>query len=1079
MTTGSPTLVTTIFDLGRETLEPPFQRDNDHYRRHLPAVLSIDCPMVVYTDAAHVDLVRTLRGDRPTRIQMLDPAALARHALYAPTHRIRTDPRWLAQAAWLPGSPQAALSAYNPVVFTKPLWLAEQAQHNPFGSSHFYWIDAGLGHTVPGNYLNGDAFRRLTALHDRFLLLAYPYDPDREVHGFDAEALARLSGVERTRWVARGGLFGGSAACIGEVAGRYSQRLEQTLADGLMGTEESLLTLMSYAHADLFDLQFIGADGLIWPFLAELAAGWPGSAARARELLENLCETWFVSYNAPLQFERLLESIQAAEPALLRTGRRVLINNSTDTASFEHYDALCAAYGLEQLREGNRGINGARIHAADLFHRGGRHAMFWFEDDMLLTPEGGRDSTCINGFARYVHGLAGASVAILQRELADFVKLSFTEVYGSHATQWGWPNLGEAARQHYFPGEADPPRTAFSAIQSLDHVAYAVGEVHYSNWPQVVTRRGTRKLFFEERREPCYEQYWMARSFELLRQGRLKAAVLLASPVDHRRTQDYARVERVEYQRIEKAAAEPTYTDPVPAAAPAPREWPAEPGAIFVSVANYRDSETPHTLRNLFANAARPERIRVGVLSQVVPGEDDDCLPADAPAGQVREIRVHAAESLGACWARSRILEELLRGEEYMLQIDSHSRFEPGWDETLIEMLQRCPSSRALLTTYPPGYIPPAERGDPAVTVLAADEFNDMGVLMVKPRLIDPSELREGPLPSAFVGANCLFGPAAAFREVRYDPRLYFHGEEISLAVRFWTHGWDLYAPDRCIMYHDYTVDRGRPRNWEDRRDWVRLNMRSFARLRELFGLEHSRDPAVLRDLDRYGLGQARTLAEYEEFADATFATSQIGTRAADGRFPQPPGPASLARLRLARERFRDVNPAEDTYTLVRETRSGPQSTLASTSALRPALEHWLKANGVRRLVDAGCGDFNWLSAVDLGGLELYAGYDLVPELIKRNQELYGRRRGHFFTTADITNTALVACDAILCRHVLGDLPRAEAQRAVENFRASGAAWLLATMGPDLGLPDPDMTIADHESTLGVWRMGGRQVGFI
>ena len=77
MPQSSPTLVTAIFDLGRESLPPPFGRDTDHYRRHLPAVLSIDCPMVVYTDAAHLELVRELRGERPTRIQTLSPAALA------------------------------------------------------------------------------------------------------------------------------------------------------------------------------------------------------------------------------------------------------------------------------------------------------------------------------------------------------------------------------------------------------------------------------------------------------------------------------------------------------------------------------------------------------------------------------------------------------------------------------------------------------------------------------------------------------------------------------------------------------------------------------------------------------------------------------------------------------------------------------------------------------------------------------------------------------------------------------------------------------------------------------------------
>jgi hypothetical protein len=216
-------------------------------------------------------------------------------------------------------------------------------------------------------------------------------------------------------------------------------------------------------------------------------------------------------------------------------------------------------------------------------------------------------------------------------------------------------------------------------------------------------------------------------------------------------------------------------------------------------------------------------------------------------------------------------------------------------------------------------------------------------------------------------------------------------------------------------------------------------------------------------------------LADYEEFADVTFATSRVGTRAADGRFPQAPQPAALARLRQASEWFWDVDPDEDTYTPVRETRSGPHSTLESTSVLRPALEHWLKAHGVRRLVDAGCGDFNWLSAVDLGGLQLYAGYDIVPELIKRNQELYGGRRGHFFTTGDITRTPLVACDAVLCRHVLGDLHPAGAQRALENFRASGAAWLLATVGAGIDLPEPDMRLPDVGAALGVWRLGGRK----
>lgn len=1081
MPAHQPTLVTAVCDLGLDTLNPPFRREADHDRQHLPALLSIDLPMVVYVDEAYEALVRTLRGDRPTRIQRFDPAALAAHELYAPVQRIRSDPRWLAQADWLPESPQARLPHYNPVVCSKPLWLYEQAQRNPFGSTHLYWIDAGLGGDVAPELLQAASFVRLAQQHRRFLLLCHPHAAEGVVHGFDAAALAQRAGVARTRWVARGELFGGAAAAITEVGGRYSHHLENTLASGLMGTEASLLTLQSYADAEFFDLQFVGGEGGVEPLLAQLAAGWPGDVEAARSQLAELAETWILSYNAPLQLERLLESLESTAPALLRTARRVLVNNSTNAALFAEYDALCARYGLEQVREGNHGINGGRIRAAELFHQGGRHAMFWFEDDMLLVPEAESGSICENGLPRHVHGIASAAFGILQRECADYVKLNFTEASGAHHTQRAWDFLEAAARAHYFPGEVAAPPQAVSAIRSFAHVPYAVGEACYSNWPHVVTRRGTQKLFFEERTEPCYEQYWAARSFEMLRQGRLRAAVLLASPVVHRRVQDYPSAERVDYQRVEgKPLVAPPVEMPVAAG---PREWPLQPGTIFVAIANYRDSETPHTLRDLFAQAAHPERVFVGVFSQVVPGTDDDCLPCNAPEGHLRELRAHASESLGACWARSRVFETLLQGEEYVLQIDSHSRFEPGWDEQLIEMLRACPSPRALLTTYPPSYTLPDTRSEPISSTIAANYFDNMGILVAKSRVFDPQTPPSAPVPGAFVSAGCLFGPAAAFREVPYDPHLYFHGEEPSLAARFWTHGWDLYAPHRAVLYHDYSSDRGRARNWDDRRDWVALNTRSVARLRHLFGIETSRDPAVLRDIERYGLGSARTLAEYEAYADITLATSRIGPRAADGRFPAPPEDASLAMLRAARERYFEGLPVMDTPP--RETRSGDASTLAATADLRPALGNWLRAQGIRSLVDAGCGDFNWMQAVDLGGLEFYLGYDIVPELIARNQQLYGGRRGHFFAVADVARTPLPACDAILCRRVLCEMPEEEALRALAGFRASGARYLLAStraytgddaplvsdlLAAPFNLPRPRTFVLDgHGAVLGVW----------
>ena len=298
---------------------------------------------------------------------------------------------------------------------------------------------------------------------------------------------------------------------------------------------------------------------------------------------------------------------------------------------------------------------------------------------------------------------------------------------------------------------------------------------------------------------------------------------------------------------------------------------------LFVSIANYRDSETPHTVADLFAQAARPERVRVGVLSQVVPGTDDDCVVAAHP--QVMELRVHASQSRGACWARHAILTQLRQNEDYVLQIDSHSRFVPGWDQRFIDMLAQCPSPRAMLSSYPVAYRPPRELGEPVIPVHVPKDFGDDGILTFKSHTLPYSQRPALPIASPFIGAGCLFGPAQAFDEVPYDPRLYFIGEEVTLSARLWTHGWDAFAPNDVLMYHDYTQGRGRPKHWEDHRNWTALNERARARVHALLSGVAPADAAALLELDRYGLGQARSLADYEAWAGISFKDRVIGER--------------------------------------------------------------------------------------------------------------------------------------------------------------------------------------------------------
>lgn len=344
-----------------------------------------------------------------------------------------------------------------------------------------------------------------------------------------------------------------------------------------------------------------------------------------------------------------------------------------------------------------------------------------------------------------------------------------------------------------------------------------------------------------------------------------------------------------------------------------PPEAPNEP-RIFVQIASYRDPDCQWTIKDLFECAAKPERVFVGVCWQVVPEADQDCFVEKTRPEQVRSLQFHVRDSRGVCWARHHT-QTLWRGEEYTMQIDSHMRFEQGWDEALLEMLKACPSERAVLTTYPMGFKRPRELIRGWIPKPNAKEFDEHGVLVFGSNTYLETEDLPRPMLHAFLAGGFVFGPSTIIADVPYDPFVYFIGEECSLAVRLWTHGYNLYAPNRPVLYHDYDRHE-KPRHWSDDKDWGKFNQKSVARLRHLFGTEASSDPEALRDLDRYGFGHVRTLQDYERFTGISFKNRTVPEGTKSIYFPYPDKDTALAALKIADR--------EDTAAFLRPSSAGP-----------------------------------------------------------------------------------------------------------------------------------------------------------
>jgi SAM-dependent methyltransferase len=153
----------------------------------------------------------------------------------------------------------------------------------------------------------------------------------------------------------------------------------------------------------------------------------------------------------------------------------------------------------------------------------------------------------------------------------------------------------------------------------------------------------------------------------------------------------------------------------------------------------------------------------------------------------------------------------------------------------------------------------------------------------------------------------------------------------------------------------------------------------------------------------------------------------------------------SFAGLGL-RERFQRIH--DTNLWGAKASVSGLGSALDATATLRAQLPALLRRLDVTSLLDAPCGDATWIARADLG--VRVVGIDIVPDLIERLREraASGEIAGDYHL-ADITSDPLPRCDAVLCRDCLVHLSFANIERAVANFRRSGASWLITTTFPE------------------------------
>ena len=552
------TVVTGLWDISR------VGRSFDNYIENFNKFLEMPVNMFIYVpkDLEHLVWAKRSRSNTHVRVFELEDI---KNNFYQPfwdkTQEIRTNPEWLSQAGWLAGSPQASNEWYNPIVQSKMFMLHDAKILNVFDTDYFIWLDAGITNTVYEKYFTDNkCLDKLIPHLSTFLFLSYSYQANGEIHGFDFKAINKYA-REEVKYVCRGGLFGGHKDFLSQANGTYYHLLQDTLASGYMGTEESLFSVMAHLEPHIYRRYALDENGLIVKFIQDLLddnVRLENNGGRAHVLPKgvynaNTSKTslYMLTFNFPEQIEHTVATWEANSPDWMSKPRKILLDNSTDENARIKNQELAIKYNFEYIpMEGNVGINGGRLFAAKHFQESDSDYYFFFEDDMGLNPSSNA-GFCRNGFKNYTPDLYKKVHEIMAKEDFDFLKLSFTEVYMDNNIQVSWYNVPQSVRTYMWPdydqlpiSGLDPyaPRTKFDKIDVHNELSYISGEIYYANWPMIVSKKGNQKMFLDVQWEHPFEQTWMSYMF----QETVKPAVLLASPVWHNRIIYYKPEERRE-----------------------------------------------------------------------------------------------------------------------------------------------------------------------------------------------------------------------------------------------------------------------------------------------------------------------------------------------------------------------------------------------------------------------------------------------------------------------------------------------------------------------------------------------------
>lgn len=288
---------------------------------------------------------------------------------------------------------------------------------------------------------------------------------------------------------------------------------------------------------------------------------------------------------------------------------------------------------------------------------------------------------------------------------------------------------------------------------------------------------------------------------------------------------------------------------------------------IFISIASYRDAELEKTVHSIIDNADDPESLYFGIVDQ-----DQRNRWADLSfVPNLKHTKIHFKNAKGAGYAR-KLATELYSGQDFFFQTDSHMRFAKGWDTKLKNMYEWCVkdagTDKIILSQFP---APFEVFTDGTERIIEGDDsfWDEPSWTSVvntyygawagnREKMIDKTH----PHKSHTVLGALIFSRGQIAKDIPYDERISFMGEELCYAIRAYTRGYKIYAPNEMVAWHFYKRNE-RPKVWGDKKiEWFSIEKKSK---------DTQKDVLLANEQGIYGIDDYNLYLEYQKMIGINF----------------------------------------------------------------------------------------------------------------------------------------------------------------------------------------------------------------